>query len=156
MTKAMTEINERASPYSDQNLSINDIWKEFGMPGRGEKLFDAIHNGFRFNIYEKLSLMTGIKRNDFINMTGISSATLSRRANHGRFNVDESDKLYRIIEVIHATNGLFEGKTSQAMHWLKQPAHGLGGKTPYDMLSTSAETEAVLDFIQQLEHGVTI
>lgn len=37
---------------------------------------------------------------------------------------------------------------------MTRPVRGLGDRRPMDMLSTSAESQAVIDLIVRLEHGV--
>jgi len=49
---------------------------------------------------------------------------------------------------------LYAGDEEAARRWLGEPSRGLGGRKPVDMLTTSAESESVLDLIGRLEHGV--
>ena len=72
----------------------------------------------------------------------------------GVFNLGESDRLYRLAEISSAAIELFEGDEDKARNWLNHPVKGLGGKRPVDMAITSAETEATIDLIGRLEHGV--
>lgn len=37
---------------------------------------------------------------------------------------------------------------------MKSPARGLNSRAPLDMMATRLETQAVIDVIGQLEHGV--
>ncbi|NRB25353.1 antitoxin Xre/MbcA/ParS toxin-binding domain-containing protein, partial [Shewanella sp.] len=104
--------------------------------------------------YGNLAKVSGIEKSELASATVIASATLQRRAKAGKFNRDESDRLYRFAEVYKSALDLFEGEGVDATRWLRNPVRGLGNKRPIDMLSTSAETAAVLNLIGRLEHGV--
>ncbi len=129
-------------------------WQSVGFPARGDKLYKALHAGLPFEVYGKLAKMSGLDKATLATTTTIAPATLQRRAKAGSFSKDESDRLYRFAEVFKATLDLFENDKHAARHWLKSSIRGLGNKRPIDMLSTSAETDAVLDLIGRLEHGV--
>ncbi|GGI75735.1 antitoxin [Shewanella hanedai] len=133
---------------------VMSFWQLVGVPARGASLYAALHNGLPFEVYAKLAKISGLEKSELANATVIASATLQRRAKAGRFNKDESDRLYRFAEVYKSALDLFEGNNSDASKWLKNPVRGLGDKRPIEMLSTSAETEAVLNLIGRLEHGV--
>lgn len=130
------------------------FWKKAGIPARGNRLYQALREGLPYTVYGKLAELAGLDKKQLAKITVIASATLQRRAKSGRFTQDESDRLYRFAEVLKAAEELFEGNIERASHWLKQPVTGLGGRRPVEMLATSAETEAVLDLIGRLEHGV--
>uniref|UniRef100_UPI000F014A90 antitoxin Xre/MbcA/ParS toxin-binding domain-containing protein n=1 Tax=Pseudomonas viridiflava TaxID=33069 RepID=UPI000F014A90 len=85
---------------------------------------------------------------------GIAPATLQRRLKAGRFNVEESDRLFRLASIYAAALALFEGHTDAVQRWLIHPVAGLDLRRPLDMLITSAESHSVLDLIGRLEYGV--
>ncbi|MFH1804448.1 MAG: antitoxin Xre/MbcA/ParS toxin-binding domain-containing protein [Pseudomonadota bacterium] len=130
------------------------FWKSVGIPPRGPELHAALQKGIPYATYGKLASAAGLDRKELAKYVIIPMATLQRRAKLGRFKVDESDKLYRFAEVLKAATDLFEGDKAQARHWLLSPVYGLGGVLPVEMIATSAGTNAVLDLIGRLEHGV--
>jgi putative toxin-antitoxin system antitoxin component (TIGR02293 family) len=136
--------------------SPKTLWSQVGIPPRGIKLHSAIHAGLPYDVYTKLAKVTSIDKKDIARCIAIAPATLNRRAKAGKFTPEEGDKLYRFTEVLVASTDLFEGDLDSAINWLKSPAKGLGGKHPLEMMSTSAESEAVLDLIGRLEHGVFV
>jgi len=148
MTTAM------ARPYDPEPSVGNDFWTAIGVPSRGAKLHEALRHGLPYSVFSKLSSLSGVDKKTLAMVTVIAPATLQRRAKAGRFNQDESDRLYRFAEVLKAASDLFEGDMPEATKWLNYPVRGLGGRRPMAMLATSAETEAVLDLIGRLEHGV--
>ncbi|CAM3321829.1 type II RES/Xre toxin-antitoxin system antitoxin [Shewanella violacea] len=141
------------TPASASNKVIG-FWQSVGVPARGASLYEALHTGLPFEVYSNLAKVSGIEKSELASATVIASATLQRRAKAGKFNRDESDRLYRFAEVYKSALDLFEGEGDDATRWLRNPVRGLGNKRPIDMLSTSAETEAVLNLIGRLEHGV--
>ena len=48
----------------------------------------------------------------------------------------------------------FQGDRAAAIRWLETPAKALGGKQPSELISTSVGTNAVLDLIARIEHGI--
>lgn len=130
------------------------LWTKVGIPSRGLALHNAIKSGLPYHVYTELAAVTKLDKRDIANYVAIAPATLSRRAKAGKFTPEEGDKLYRFTEVLVAANALFENDLQSAISWLNSPVKGLGNKRPLDMLSTSAESEAVLDLIGRLEHGV--
>lgn len=142
--------------YNPEIQDDFDFWRLVGMPARGAKLHDALHKGLSFCVYGKLAELAGLEKKELAKCALIAPATLQRRAKTGRFNQQESDRLYRLAELLKAAADLFEGDMDASRDWLHKPALGLGGRRPIDMLATTAETEAVLDLIGRLEHGVVI
>lgn len=134
----------------------DSFWNTLGFPARGEQLFRALHDGFPFEVFNKLAKVSGLDNITLALSINIKPAALKRRAKAGSFNIDESDKLYRIAEVFKAALDLFENDQKAAQIWIQSKVRGLGYKRPIEMLSTTAETEAVLNLIGRLEHSVFI
>ena len=149
----MTAILKAYNPEIQDEF---DFWRRIGMPARGAKLHDALHQGLSFSVYGKLAELAGLEKKELAKYALIAPATLQRRAKAGRFNQQESDRLYRLAELLKASVDLFEGDIDASREWLNKPALGLGGRRPIDMLATTAETEAVLDLIGRLEQGVVV
>lgn len=147
MTTAIAEFHPAtAKPF--------DFWHTVGIPSRGAQLFDALHSGLSYDVFGRLAEFGLLDKKALAQATVISPATLQRRAKNGQFNRDESDRLYRFSLLLKTAIDLFEGDSVAGAQWLKQPLRGLGDRTPLSMLSTSAESQTVLDMIARLEHGV--
>lgn len=131
-----------------------DLWQALGIPSRGPRLYEALHDGLPYRVYTKLANATGLSKTQLARVVDIAPATLQRRVKSGHFTQDESDRLYRLAQVFSSALQLFEGNEPSAQRWLNQPVRGLGGSRPIDMIATSAQTDAVLDLIGRLEHGV--
>ncbi|WP_223507731.1 MULTISPECIES: antitoxin Xre/MbcA/ParS toxin-binding domain-containing protein [unclassified Pseudomonas] len=84
----------------------------------------------------------------------MSHSTLARRAKAGCFTCAQSDRLHSLTSILDAAYELFEGDFLAVRNWIISPARGLGRKAPLRRLRTRVETQAVLDLIGRLEHGV--
>lgn len=147
----MTALVREFTPtlYTPPNL-----WQQLGIAERGPKLYQALHEGFSYSIFDKVSLVSMLDKKQLAQVCQLAPATLARRAKLGKFTREESDRLHRFATVLVAANTLFDKDMLATKRWLTEPVYGLGDKAPLDMLATSAETQAVLDLIGRLEHGV--
>lgn len=141
-------------PFNPVFNKTPTIWESVGIPSRGNDLYTALNEGLAYDVFSRLAQVTQLDKKEIAKVIHLAPATLARRAKTGRFSREEGDRFYRFTEVLNAANELFEGDTMAASQWLQRPARGLGGKKPIEMLATSAESEAVLDLIGRLEHGV--
>lgn len=132
----------------------HNIWQVLGIPSRGPDLYRALETGLPYRVYTDLASAIGLDRQSLAKVVDIAPATLQRRVKAGRFTQSESDRIYRLAQVFSAACDLFEGDEQGARRWINQPVKGLGGARPVDMMTTSAETTAVLDLIGRLERGV--
>lgn len=132
------------------------IWEAIGLPPRGTKLYELVHQGLSFGVLDQIATLVQIPRADISRAICVSSTTLARRAKTGCFNAAESDRLVSLIAVFDEALSLFENDTAAAAIWMSSPVRGLGLKSPLDMLRTRVETNAVLALIGRLERGVLV
>ena len=132
----------------------DDFWKALGLPSRRLELHEAVKEGIPYTVYTKLAAVSGLEIKVLARYVVISSPTLRRRAQAGRFTLDEGDRLYRFAVVFKSTVALFEGDRERARRWILNPVRALGGRRPVEMVATTAGTKAVLDLVGRLEHGV--
>lgn len=140
--------------FNPTNYSAPNLWQQLGIAERGPKLYQALHEGFSYSVFDKLSKAAMLDKKQLAQVCQLAPATLARRAKLGKFTQEESDRLYRFATVLVAANALFKADMIATKRWLTEPVYGLGDKAPLDMLATSAETQAILDLIGRLEHGV--
>lgn len=146
----MNHVNEYQALYHSEP----DFWQRVGLPSRGIRLYQLLHQGIPYPIFTTLAKASGLEIKKLAECLSIPQATLQRRARLGRFKVDESDRLYRFAVILKAAIDLFEGDEASAQRWLQSPVRGLGGHSPLEMMATSAESQAVQDLIGRLEQGV--
>lgn len=142
--------------YQPIEVKPAGFWQQLGVPPRGAQLYIALHEGLPYEVFERLVQYTDVTRSALAIHLGIAPATLQRRLKVRQFNADESDRLFRLAAVYKAALDLFEGDNQATRRWLTEPVRGLGNRQPLEMLTTSAEAQAVLDLIGRLEHGVVV
>jgi putative toxin-antitoxin system antitoxin component (TIGR02293 family) len=132
------------------------IWMTLGLPSRGTRLHDLVHEGLPFEYLDRIASLLQTQRVVITKAICISPSTLARREKAGRFNAVESDRLVALVAVFEEALSLFENDVAAATEWMSSPVRGLGSKCPLDMLGTRVEAKAVFDLIGQLERGVLV
>jgi putative toxin-antitoxin system antitoxin component (TIGR02293 family) len=132
------------------------IWMTLGLPSRGTRLHDLVHEGLPFKYLERIANLLQIQPGVISTAICMSPTTVARREKAGRFNTFESDRLVALVVVFEEALSLFENDVSAATEWMSSPVRGLGSKCPLDMLGMRVESEAVLDLIGRLERGILV
>ena len=88
---------------------------------------------------------------------GMSLRTLQRRrADPGQpLSVEQSGRGWKFAEILAKASEVM-GSQRDAEEWLNEPAIGLNGHKPLDLLTTSAGAELVETFLGQIEYGVYV
>ena len=123
------------------------------LPARSTALHELVRTGLPFELLDRISSILQVEPQVIATAICISPSTLARRAKAGRFNTAESDRLIALVDVIQEAIVLFEGDVRAATGWMRSPVRGLG-KCPLEMLEARVETQAVMDLISRLRHGV--
>ncbi len=134
-----------------------DVFASLGIApsSRPSDLVAAIRQGFPTAILEQVAAELSTTQQSILGATRIPAATLTRRRREGgKLTPQESDRVYRLLNVYQSAVQLFEGDKEAARRWIQQPARALAGNTPLTHLDTEAGADAVLDLIGRLEHGV--
>ncbi|MHC8379226.1 antitoxin Xre/MbcA/ParS toxin-binding domain-containing protein [Pseudomonas sp. MDT1-16] len=79
----------------------------------------------------------------------------AKLASGARLSSSESDCLFRLAHTI-ALAELFFGDTEKAMRWLSKPKSRFSGKTPIEMLSTTAGSHLVEELFTQATEGLSL
>ncbi|GFM88310.1 antitoxin [Pseudomonas cichorii] len=140
--------------YYPAPVQDEDFWQKLGVPARGAQLYTSLRAGLPYEVFERLANYTDLNRSTLAEHLGIAPATLQRRLKVRQFNAEESDRLFRLAAIYKAALDLFEDDIEATRRWLTKPVYGMGQRRPLEMLTTSAEAQAVLDLIGRLEHGV--
>jgi putative toxin-antitoxin system antitoxin component (TIGR02293 family) len=140
--------------YTRDKGEKQTIWGAMDIPQRGRQLQEAIARGLPYPTFLRIARYAEMTNAELVGLLGISVSTLRRRANAGKLNVDESEKIIRLIQMMNAELTLFDGNKEKALSWLKSPSRGLNDIQPIKMISTYMGTNEVLALIGRLEHGV--
>ena len=132
------------------------IWMTLGLPSRGTRLHDLVHEGLPFEFLERIASLMQVRRGVVFKAICMSPTTIARRAKAGWFNTIESDRLVALVTLFDEALSLCENDKAAATEWMSSPVRGLGSKRPMEMLRTRVETKAVFDLIGQLEKGVLV
>ncbi|MEX2542064.1 MAG: antitoxin Xre-like helix-turn-helix domain-containing protein [Trueperaceae bacterium] len=116
-------------------------------------LIGALKRGLPVAAFDKLRGTLEMTRVELATVIGISERTLARRLKAGRFNSDESERIYRMARLLAmATDVLESGK--EASVWLKTPKRYLKGTAPLSYADTEVGAQAVERLLGRIEHGV--
>ena len=140
--------------FKPKRVSKNNFWLNLGIEDAKITRADAVHQGFKSEVYRNLADKTKLSQSEFCKITHIPLSTMKRRLkNDERFSTPESDAMYRLAMLVKLATDLFSDER-KALEWIRESVYGLGGKRPLDMVATTVDFEMVKDLIGQLEHGV--
>ena len=113
-----------------------------------------IERGFAYETFEHLQRNTAIAVETLLGWLQLSTRTLARRKQHGRFEPEESDRLLRAARVFGRALELFDGDRDAALEWMFTPQPALGGEMPIDISRTDLGAREVENLAGRIEHGV--
>lgn len=140
--------------FKPNRETSQDIYVCLGLTSRGQPLHRAVRNGLDTDILLSLAELMESNTREVAGWLGISRTTLYRRLRSGRLSCAESDKIIGMIRMLEAATRLFDGDCEEAIRWMRIPVSGLGDKCPVQYLRTNVESQAVIDLIERLDHGV--
>lgn len=92
--------------------------------------------------YEKLAFIVGLTRQ-----------TIAQKPVSYKYEVSESDKIYRIADLYSYGYDVFENKEG-FNEWMRAENSALGNKKPIDFLDTMYGFQEVKDLIGRIDYGV--
>ena len=113
-----------------------------------------VRAGFPFSRMARFQKATALPWDKVARFVAIPKRTLTRRQNQGKFQPDESDRVWRAAAIFDMAVELFEGDAAAASQWLQAPQWGLGGEIPLDFAATEVGAKEVENLIGRLEYGV--
>lgn len=140
--------------YRPPQQTPKGFWALLGIPCQGGALLEMVCDGFPIDVLDRLSALSGFDVQELAHICGMTTFALQKRQQMGRLSTQQSDRLFRVADVMSAAGELFEGNIGFAKRWLTSSQRGLGERRPIDMLRTRVGAEMVLDLIGRLEHGV--
>ena len=84
----------------------------------------------------------------------IDPKRLALRKASGKLTLEESNRFYRLANLLALATELYEGDAAGALTWLNSPARSLSGDTPFQRARTEVGAREVENLIGRLEHGV--
>jgi putative toxin-antitoxin system antitoxin component (TIGR02293 family) len=91
---------------------------------------------------------------ELLTTLGMPQRTVSRRLKeHKKLTTEESDRLYRALEIMRSAVETF-GDPDLAAKWLKEPNPAISGATPLSLLDTQPGRDQVATLLGRIEHGI--
>lgn len=118
-------------------------------PTDTQSLIALCKSGFSSQTFDEVANCLQVPDLRLADIIHIPKSTLTRRKREGRFNFEESERLYRIVRLYNMAAKLLD-TADNARDWLRSPSGDFEGKTPLDYADTeigAREVEAVLDRI---------
>lgn len=120
---------------------------------RPATLSRRVEQGLPFRVFAELADALGLSHEAFAGLLRLSPSTLYRRRRAGRFEAEESDRLWRyMILYAHAVEVL--EAPERAARWLAAPLAALAGRSPLEAARDAPGARAAEDVLLRLEHGV--
>lgn len=118
-----------------------------------ELLTEGLPTGALHHLVEHVALLQDGKR--FNAALGMSARTHQRKKVGGpaRLSREQSGRTWKFAEVLSKATDVF-GSQRRAEDWMVQSARALDGRTPLELLATTAGTELVEDLLIRLDYGV--
>lgn len=114
---------------------------------------ERIERGLAFRVFAELGAKLGVTQSEFAGLLRISESTLYRRKAAGRFEPDESDRLWRYLHLYARAVEAHE-QAAAAVEWLRAPLPSLGGRSPLVVARDDAGAQRALAVLGRIEHGV--
>ncbi len=117
------------------------------------ELIGALKQGIPADSFDKLRDRLNVSDNLLSKIVQIPKRTLTRRRRDGRLRTDESERVLRVARVYDKALEVFEDEGA-VESWLKNPARGLGYKSPLEYADTELGAQEVINLLGRIEHGV--
>lgn len=151
MTVATWKPDAAAVPGSAANRTIARLLRTKGTDLAS--VSERIERGLAFRVFSELCGSLGITQSEFAKLLRISESTLYRRKAAGRFEPDESDRLWRYLNLYARAVEVHE-QPDDAVEWLHAPLPSLEGRAPLAVARDDAGVQRVLAVLGRIEHGV--
>ena len=150
-----------ASVVSDMNMAVGLLGGRRTFPKPIHTALEAhqqITAGFPGRALTNLVAQVAVMRDTDVleKAVGISLRTLQRRKKDEtgrRLSKEQSGRAWKFAALLARATSVF-GSQEDAERWLSEPALGLNGQRPIDLLDTPAGVGIVEDFLEQIAYGV--
>jgi len=122
--------------------------------GNWHKLSQDLQEGLPFRVVNELQQLLTLNLSQVADYLNIADRTLMLRKKSGKLNATESDRLYRLIQLVNQSLFLMDNNLSAVQAWWMQPCRGLGQRIPWEEARTEAGARAIERLIGQLVYGV--
>ncbi|CAN5863683.1 DUF2384 domain-containing protein [soil metagenome] len=117
------------------------------------ELAELVEEGVPYAALSRGAAALGLSENRFAETVGIPSSTLARRRKAQRLSAEESERLYRFVQLLERATDVLED-IAYTRAWLATPNDALGGKTPLETAKTEPGAQAIHNLLTRVEYGV--
>jgi putative toxin-antitoxin system antitoxin component (TIGR02293 family) len=114
---------------------------------------DSLEAGLPLSAISDFVSSSGLQPKDIYEVVIPARTLKHRRDRKEPLNLDESDKLARMVRVYEQAVRIF-GDKEKALRWLGKPKHRFAERTPVQMLRTDVGGRMVEEMLGQIEHGM--
>ncbi len=118
-----------------------------------QEIIGQIKRGLPVQSFDTLRQELGVPIPQLAKTLNINPRTLNRRRKSGRFNTDESERVYRLGRLFKIALNLFK-ETSAVQQWFTVPKEIFGGETPLNYADTEPGAQEVEKQLRRIGHGV--
>jgi putative toxin-antitoxin system antitoxin component (TIGR02293 family) len=114
---------------------------------------ESVREGYRTRVGQVFSKILEMQSVDLLARLGIPKRTAERRLTQERFTAEESDRLYRAMNITRYAIEIF-GDADTAAAWMKERNPALGGVAPLSLLDTDPGVLKVREVLTRIDYGV--
>lgn len=109
--------------------------------------------GLAVSVFDALLRATGLNKNELASFIDATPKTIDNyRTQRRKFGRIESEQLLQIMALYRKGEELF-GSAEAFNQWLREPAYGLGGLKPYDLMYTPGGIHLIMEELIRIEYG---
>jgi len=138
------QIRDLSSPGAILGFRVADV----------TDLIPKIEQGFPYATFANFVSASGMLISEATRLLGIPERTLARRKESKRLTPAESERLWRLSNLVELAFQLFEGDRDAARRWLSTPKKALRHQSPLQFARTEIGAREVEKLIGRMEQGV--
>ena len=115
-------------------------------------LVDAVREGLPVRVVDEVLEMGRLTAAE-LDRLALPRKTLAHRRALGRLSAEQSDRLIRILRVIHEAEETF-ANPEKAHRWLRRSTSALADNAPLDLLDTDVGARRVETLLGRIAHGI--
>ena len=137
----------------ESTMMVEEPVALFGYVTNRRDVISQIKQGLPIRSFDVLRAEFGVAIPQLAKTLNINQRTLNRRRQSGRFNIDESERVYRLGRLFQIALNLFKEEAA-ARQWFAVPKEAFGGATPLDYADTEPGAQEVEKQLRRIAHGV--
>ena len=109
--------------------------------------------GLAVSVFDKIIQITALNKNQLAAFIDVTPKTIDNyRIRRHKLDRTESEQLLQLMALYKKGQEIF-GNSEDFNLWLKQPASGLGGIVPFELLYTQGGINLVMEELLRIEYG---